>query len=205
MKSYNQFVSEAYSAREDLNEILGLGRLVGRGVKALGSKGFKFGKYAGRRGIGGASAGYALAKGDLIGTGLGLASMLPGAPGLLALGAQAVRSLRGDYRNNQPKEDEQTPPPPPEPPVPPKNEKSLEDMRSEIDKVQKDVQAKIDSGDIKNPFIQIKQTNPSVKPETKVEVKPTPEPKAEKKKRTIKDIRDRDISARASYDPRYDR
>ena len=205
MKSYNQFVSEAYSAREDLNEILGLGRLVGRGVKALGSKGFKFGKYAGRRGIGGASAGYALAKGDLVGTGLGLASMLPGAPGLLALGAQAVRSLRGDYRNNQPKEDEQTPPPPPEPPVPPKNEKSLEDMRSEIDKVQKDVQAKIDSGDIKNPFIQIKQTNPSVKPETKVEVKPTPEPKAEKKKRTIKDIRDRDISARASYDPRYDR
>ena len=204
MKSYNQFVSEAYSAREDLNEILGLGRLVGSGVKALGSKGFKFGKYAGRRGIGGASAGYALAKGDLVGTGLGLASMLPGAPGLLALGAQAVRSLRGDYRNNQPKEDEQTPTPPPTI-EPPKNEKSLEDMRSEIDKVQKDVQTKIDSGEIKNPFIQIKQTNPSVKPETKVEVKPTPEPKAEKKKRTIKDIRDRDISARASYDPRYDR
>ena len=204
MKSYNQFVSEAYSAREDLNEILGLGRLVGSGVKALGSKGFQFGKYAGRRGLGAASAGYALAKGDLVGTGLGLASMLPGAPGLLALGAQAVRSLRGDYRNNQPKEDEQTPTPPPTI-EPPKNEKSLEDMRSEIDKVQKDVQTKIDSGEIKNPFIQIKQTNPSVKPETKVEVKPTPEPKAEKKKRTIKDIRDRDISARASYDPRYDR
>jgi len=204
MKSYNQFVSEAYSAREDLNEILGLGRLVGRGVKALGSKGFKFGKYAGRRGIGGASAGYALAKGDLVGTGLGLASMLPGAPGLLALGAQAVRSLRGDYRNNQPKEDEKTPTPPPTI-EPPKNEKSLEDMRSEIDRIQGEVQSKLDSGEIKNPFIQIKQTNPSTKPEPKVEVKPTPEPKAEKKKRTIKDIRDRDISARASYDPRYDR
>ena len=198
MKSYNQFVGEAYSAREELNEILGLGRLVGRGVKALGSKGFKFGKYAGRRGLGAASAGYALAKGDLVGTGLGLASMLPGAPGLLALGAQAVRSLRGDYRNNQPKEDEQTPTPPPEPPVPPKDEKSLEDMRSEIDKVQKDVQAKIDSGDIKNPFIEVKPT----------EIRPSeekPRHKVEKKKRTIKAIRDRDINARGSYDPRYDR
>jgi len=198
MKSYNQFVSEAYSAREDLNEILGLGRLVGRGVKALGSKGFKFGKYAGRRGLGAASAGYALAKGDLVGTGLGLASMLPGVVGPIAMGAQAIRSLRGDYRNNQPKEDEQTPTPPPEPPVPPKDEKSLEDMRSEIDKVQKDVQAKIDSGDIKNPFIEVKPT----------EIRPSeekPRHKVEKKKRTIKDIRDRDISARASYDPRYDR
>ena len=197
MKSYNQFVSEAYSAREDLNEILGLGRLVGGGVKALGSKGFKFGKYAGRRGIGGASAGYALAKGDLIGTGLGLASMLPGAPGLLALGAQAVRSLRGDYRNNQPKEDEQTPTPPPTI-EPPKNEKSLEDMRSEIDRIQGEVQSKLDSGDIKNPFIEVKPT----------EIRPSeekPKHKVEKKKRTIKDIRDRDISARASYDPRYDR
>jgi len=198
MKSYNQFVSEAYSAREDLNEILGLGRLVGKGVKALGSKGFKFGKYAGRRGLGAASAGYALAKGDLVGTGLGLASMLPGVVGPIAMGAQAIRSLRGDYRNNQPKEDEQTPTPPPEPPVPPKDEKSLEDMRSEIDKVQKDVQAKIDSGDIKNPFIEVKPT----------EIRPNeekPRHKVEKKKRTIKDIRDRDISARASYDPRYDR
>jgi len=198
MKSYNQFVSEAYSAREDLNEILGLGRLVGKGVKALGSKGFKFGKYAGRRGLGAASAGYALAKGDLVGTGLGLASMLPGVVGPIAMGAQAIRSLRGDYRNNQPKEDEQTPTPPPEPPVPPKDEKSLEDMRSEIDKVQKDVQAKIDSGDIKNPFIEVKPT----------EIRPSeekPRHKVEKKKRTIKDIRDRDISARASYDPRYDR
>ena len=198
MKSYNQFVGEAYSAREDLNEILGLGRLVGKGVKALGSKGFKFGKYAGRRGLGAASAGYALAKGDLVGTGLGLASMLPGVVGPIAMGAQAIRSLRGDYRNNQPKEDEQTPTPPPEPPVPPKDEKSLEDMRSEIDKVQKDVQAKIDSGDIKNPFIEVKPT----------EIRPSeekPRHKVEKKKRTIKDIRDRDISARASYDPRYDR
>jgi len=198
MKSYNQFVSEAYSAREDLNEILGLGRLVGKGVKALGSKGFKFGKYAGRRGLGAASAGYALAKGDLVGTGLGLASMLPGVVGPIAMGAQAIRSLRGDYRNNQPKEDEQTPTPPPEPPVPPKDEKSLEDMRSEIDKVQKDVQAKIDSGDIKNPFIEVKPT----------EIRPSeekPRHKVEKKKRTIKDIRDRDINARGSYDPRYDR
>jgi hypothetical protein len=197
MKSYNQFVSEAYSAREDLNEILGLGRLVGKGVKALGSKGFKFGKYAGRRGLGAASAGYALAKGDLVGTGLGLASMLPGVVGPIAMGAQAIRSLRGDYRNNQPKEDEQTPTPPPTI-EPPKDEKSLEDMRSEIDKVQKDVQAKIDSGDIKNPFIEVKPT----------EIRPNeekPRHKVEKKKRTIKDIRDRDINARGSYDPRYDR
>ena len=197
MKSYNQFVGEAYSAREELNEILGLGRLVGKGVKALGSKGFQFGKYAGRRGLGAASAGYALAKGDLVGTGLGLASMLPGVVGPIAMGAQAIRSLRGDYRNNQPKEDEQTPTPPPTI-EPPKDEKSLEDMRSEIDKVQKDVRAKIDSGDIKNPFIEVKPT----------EIRPNeekPRHKVEKKKRTIKDIRDRDINARGSYDPRYDR
>jgi len=200
MKSYNQFIGEAYSAREELNEILGLGRLIGRGAKALGSKGFKFSKYAGRRGFGAASAGYAAAKGDLIGTGLGIAGMLPGAPGLLALGAQAVRSLRGDYRNNRPKEETPTPTPTTETP---KDQKSLEDMRAEIDKVQKDVQTKLDSGEIKNPFIQLKPTSTSTK--TEPEVKATPEPKQEKKKRTIKDIRDRDISARASYDPRYDR
>ena len=200
MKSYNQFVGEAYSAREELNEILGLGRLIGRGAKALGSKGFKFSKYAGRRGFGAASAGYAAAKGDLIGTGLGIAGMLPGAPGLLALGAQAVRSLRGDYRNNRPKEETPTPTPTTETP---KDQKSLEDMRAEIDKVQKDVQTKLDSGEIKNPFIELKPTSTSTK--TEPEVKATPEPKQEKKKRTIKDIRDRDISARASYDPRYDR
>jgi len=188
MKSYNQFVGEAYSAREDLNEILGLGRLVGRGIKALGSKGFKFGKYAGRRGIGAASAGYALAKGDLVGTGLGLASMLPGAAGPIAMGAQAIRSLRGDYRNNQPKEDEKK-----EEPPKPKEEKpkSLDDMRSEIDRIQGEVQSKLDSGEIKNPFIQIKQTNPSTKPE----------PKVEKKKRTIKDIRDRGINEKGVYGP----
>jgi len=200
MKSYNQFIGEAYSAREELNEILGIGRLIGRGAKALGSKGFKFSKYAGRRGFGAASAGYAAAKGDLIGTGLGIAGMLPGAPGLLALGAQAVRSLRGDYRNNRPKEETPTPTPTTETP---KDQKSLEDMRAEIDKVQKDVQTKLDSGEIKNPFIQLKPTSTSTK--TEPEVKATPEPKQEKKKRTIKDIRDRDISARASYDPRYDR
>ena len=76
-------------------------------------------------------------------------------------------------------------------------------MRAEIDKVQNDVQTKLDSGEIKNPFIQLKPTSTSTK--TEPEVKATPEPKQEKKKRTIKDIRDRDISARASYDPRYDR
>ena len=204
MKSYNQFIGEAYSAREELNEILGLGRLIGRGAKALGSKGFKFSKYAGRRGFGAASAGYAAAKGDVIGTGLGLAGMLPGAPGLLALGAQAVRSLRGDYRNNRPKEETPTfTDTSKDTTEPSKDQKSLEDMRAEIDKVQKDVQTKLDSGEIKNPFIQLKPTSTSTK--TEPEVKATPEPKQEKKKRTIKDIRDRDISARASYDPRYDR
>ena len=142
MKSYNQFIGEAYSAREELNEILGLGRLIGRGAKALGSKGFKFSKYAGRRGFGAASAGYAAAKGDLIGTGLGIAGMLPGAPGLLALGAQAVRSLRGDYRNNRPKEETPTSKDTTEPS---KDQKSIEDMRAEIDKVQNDVQTKLDS------------------------------------------------------------
>ena len=62
MKSYNQFVTEAYSAREDLNEVVGVAaKLLGK----LGSKGFRagktFAKYAGRKGLGAGMAGYALA------------------------------------------------------------------------------------------------------------------------------------------------
>lgn len=197
MKSYNQFVGEAYSARENLQEFLGIGRLVGKGIKAVGSKGFKFSKYAGRRGFGAASAGYAAAKGDLIGTGLGIAGMLPGAPGLLALGAQAVRSLRGDYRNNQPKEDEKETVTPSQsddntiqPTPPPEKPKSVEDISKGIDDTIKQIEKSREKW----------KTNPSQPQQPKLQ-----EPKQEKKKRTIKDIRDRDINARGSYDPRYDR
>ena len=101
MKSYNQFVTEAYSAREDLNEVVGVAaKLLGK----LGGKGFKagktFAKYAGRKGLGAGMAGYALAKDDPIGTGLGLASMTPGPIGLLATGANLLRGIRGDHRNS---------------------------------------------------------------------------------------------------------
>ena len=101
MKSYNQFVTEAYSAREDLNEVVGVAaKLLGK----LGGKGFRagktFAKYAGRKGLGAGMAGYALAKDDPIGTGLGLASMTPGPIGLLATGANLLRGIRGDHRNS---------------------------------------------------------------------------------------------------------
>lgn len=192
MKSYNQFVSEAYSAREELNELFGLGRLAAKGIVGLGKQGYKFGKYAGRTGIGGAMAGYALAKGDPVGTGLGVASMLPGPLGLMAMGANAVRSLRGDHRNSQPAETEEEPTPTPtttSPDSKEEREKRLTDMGDKIDKTTKEIEDKMK--DWKNPF------SP---PPNKAE-----KPKEEKKKKQYKDIRDRDISARASYDPRYDR
>lgn len=211
MKSYNQFVSEAYSAREELNELFGITRLVGKGIKALGSKGFKFGQYAGRRGIGGASAGFALAKGDAIGTGLGLASMLPGPVGSIAMGAQLIRSLKGDYRNRQAQADPGFTTDTAEAETPDQaaqtdqKDKTLTQMGQEIDRVQGQVQDKLDSGEIKNPFIQVAPTNVTQKQEPEIKLQTKPEPKQEKKKRTYKDIRDRDISARAGFDPRYDR
>ena len=200
MKSYNNFVNEAYSAREELNEILGLTRLVAKGAKALGSKGFKFSKYAGRRGIGGASAGYSLAKGDTIGTGLGLASMLPGPVGSIAMGANLVRALRGDHRNTQDNDKETVTQPPIStqtspstiPPEPKKDDRSAEEIGRELDKIYRKIRTKMDSGDIKNPFVQTRTTSPATKQKNK------------KKPLGIKDIRDRDISARSGFDPRYD-
>ena len=152
MKSYNQFVSEAYSAREDLNEVIGVAaKLLGR----LGGKGFRagktFAKYAGRKGLGAGMAGFALAKGDPIGTGLGLASMAPGPVGLLATGANLLRGVRGDHRNSQKKVDapKETKP---ETKVEVKSNKTLDDMRKEIDDTQKKIDKAYQDGTIKNPF-----------------------------------------------------
>jgi len=197
MKSYNQFVIEAYSAREELNELFGLGRLAAKGIMGLGKQGYKFGRYAGRTGIGGAMAGYALAKGDPVGTGLGVASMLPGPLGLMAMGANTVRSLRGDYRNSKPAETEEEPTPTPtttpDPNSKEEREKRLTDMGDSIDKTTKQIEDKMK--DWNNPFkVPTKAENPKVE-----------KPKEEKKKKQYKDIRDRDINARGGYDPRYDR
>jgi len=202
MKSYTQFVSEAYSSQQSLGEVFGLG-LLARGISKVGGAASKFTKYAGRRGIGAGLAGYSLAKGDLTGTGLGIASMLPGPIGPLAMGANIVRSLRGDNRIS-PGEGVKTPPPPPPPAetksetgTETKGEKTPEEMGKEIERIQNEVQKKIDSGEIKNPFNQ-----PKTEPTPPAASAPTSE---KSKKRTYKDIRDRDISARASYDPRYDK
>lgn len=201
MKSYSQFVGEAYSAREELNEILGLTKLVTKGAKAIGSKGFKFSKYAGRRGIGGALAGYSLAKGDMTGTGLGLASMLPGPIGSIAMGANLVRSLRGDHRNVQDSEKEPATPPPTSTQNPPpttaldpkKDNRSAKEIGRELDKIYRKIRTKMDSGDIRNPFAEKRTTSSTTKQKNK------------EKSLGIKDIRDRDINARGGYDPRYDR
>jgi len=201
MKSYSQFVSEAYSSQQSLGEVFGLG-LLAKGLTKAGGAVSKFTKYAGRRGIGAGLAGYSLAKGDLTGTGLGIASMLPGPIGPLAMGANLVRSLRGDNRIS-PGEGVKTPPPPPPPAETKpdqdqtKSEKTPEEMGKEIERIQNEVQKKIDSGEIKNPFNQ-----PKTEPTPPVASAQTSE---KPKKRTYKDIRDRDISARASYDPRYDK
>jgi hypothetical protein len=53
MKSYKNFVSESYAARENLNEVLGLGKLAGlayKGAKAV------FGTNTGRKVVGGIGA-----------------------------------------------------------------------------------------------------------------------------------------------------
>lgn len=199
MKSYSQFVGEAYSAREELNEILGLTRLVTKGAKAIGSKGFKFSKYAGRRGIGGALAGYSLAKGDMAGTGLGLASMLPGPIGSIAMGANLVRSLRRDHQNVQDSEKEpvtstQNPPPPPTTaPESKKDNRSAKEIGRELDRIYRQIRTKMDSGDIRNPFSEKRTTSPTTKQKNK------------EKSLDIKGIRDRDINARSGFDPRYDK
>ena len=165
MKSYNQFVSEAYSAQENLHELVGTAFKLAKG-------GYKLGRWASklpgaRQALGGIAAGYAAAKGDIVGAGLGAGMMLPGPLGLAATGANIVRSLRGDFKGEQEKKEKKEPTQPPEkitPPEPPKEtkptksnskedrERRLRNMGAEIDGYLRKIQTAQDSGRIKNPW-----------------------------------------------------
>lgn len=99
MKSYKQFVSESYQARQNLNEFMGIPYLLSKGVK-YGAKvarkviSPKDMYYGARAAFGAGTAVDAYGKDDKVGTGLGAASMLKGPLGGAAFIAQVVRGLR---------------------------------------------------------------------------------------------------------------
>ena len=190
MKSYSQFIGEAYSARGELQERFGLGALskVGRFVPGLQQ-------------IYGLGLGtYRLAKGDKLGAALGYGQALPGPAGWAFLGADVARSMKGTKPAEKEPETKEPEEKSPETTTPPKTSTPTaqpQNRRQNIDKTISAIQAKYDSGDIKNPFIK----NPVTQP-VKREVKPVVKDESKKKKF---DIRDRDIRARAGFDPRYDK
>lgn len=191
MKSYNQFVSEAYTIRQELHEKFGLSALgkVGRFIPGLQQ-------------IYGLGLGtYRLAKGDKLGAALGYGQALPGPAGWAFLGADVARSMKGTKPAEKKPEEAKVETPEVETPKAetPKTEKpkdtrtAAEIGKGVSDTIQK-IQAKYDSGDIKNPFVKKQSTTvPPAKPVVR----------DEKKKKF--DIRDRDIRARAGFDPRYDK
>ena len=99
MKSYKQFVSESYQARQNLNEFMGIPFLLSKGAK-YGAKAVrkvvspKDMYYGARAAFGLATAADAHSKGDKVGTGLGVGSALKGPLGGAAFIAQVVRGLR---------------------------------------------------------------------------------------------------------------
>jgi len=99
MKTYKQFVSESYQARQNLNEFMGIPYLLSKGVK-YGAKvarkvvSPKDMYYGARAAFGAGTAVDAYGKDDKVGTGLGAASMLKGPLGGAAFIAQVVRGLR---------------------------------------------------------------------------------------------------------------
>ena len=99
MKSYKQFVSESYQARQNLNEFMGIPYLLSKGVK-YGAKvarkvvSPKDMYYGARAAFGAGTAVDAYGKDDKVGTGLGAASVLKGPLGGAAFIAQVVRGLR---------------------------------------------------------------------------------------------------------------
>lgn len=84
MKSYNQFIEEAYSAKEELNEVLGLRTAAKLGARAIPGLQTAYGLGLGA---------YRLSKGDRLGAGLAAASAIPGPIGWAALGADVAREL----------------------------------------------------------------------------------------------------------------
>lgn len=100
MKSYKQFVSESYQARQNLNEFMGIPYLLSKGVKYGAKLARKVvspkDMYYGARAAFGVGTGLdAYGKDDKIGAGLGAASVLKGPVGGAAFLAQVVRGLRG--------------------------------------------------------------------------------------------------------------
>jgi len=99
MKTYKQFVSESYQARQNLNEFMGIPYLLSKGVK-YGAKAVrkvvspKDMYHGARAAFGLTTAADAHSKGDKVGTGLGAASVLKGPLGGAAFIAQVVRGLR---------------------------------------------------------------------------------------------------------------
>ena len=232
MKSYNQFVSEAYAARENLDEAVG--KLAAKaGARFIPFAQTAYGLYSGTS---------KLMKGDTTGAVLGYGSALPGPLGWGFAAADIARDLAGP--DNAKKNDEKKDTPSTSTPstsAPSKSttvlakkdgkeglldkstgkwtakkwqdagraryqekrgaeqiEKDAEvvtkNRTQNIDTTIKDIEKK--SGEIKNPF-KPEQPTPTPRP---TPVRPQPQIK---KKRF--DIRDRDINARGSYDPRYDR
>jgi len=103
MKSYSQFVTEAYSAREELNEILGL-KTLGRAARLVTA-------IPGLQQIYGAGLGtYRLMKGDKTGAALGYAQGLPGPIGWTALAADVARDFTKKPKSKSPTQT-QTPAP----------------------------------------------------------------------------------------------
>jgi len=118
MKSYNQFVIEAYTTRQELIEAgvmaRGLGRVVRRSAIRLG------GKTAARlvpglqQAFGAYQAYDAARRGDWTGAALGAASMVPGPVGWAAIGADVARGLKepeGPVAKAQPSPASTTPAP----------------------------------------------------------------------------------------------
>ena len=116
MKSYSQFVTEAYSAREELNEILGL-KTLGRAARFVTA-------IPGLQQAYGAGLGtYRLMKGDKTGAALGYAQALPGPIGWAALAADVARDFTKKPKSKSPT---QTPAPAQQKPPAPEQQKTPE-------------------------------------------------------------------------------
>ena len=255
MKSYNQFVGEAYSARENLDE--GVGKLLSKaGSRFIPFAQTAYGLYSGTS---------KLMKGDTTGAVLGYGSALPGPLGWGFVAADIARDLAGPGNAKKEKEKEKEKDETKDTPSKSttvlakkggeegvldkstgewtakkwqdagreryKEKRGAEQIKKDAETVAKNRTQNIDatikdiekkSNEIKNPFKpqaptpQPTQTPvtpaPTAQPtQTPVTPAPTAQPTQQpvrpqpqiKKKRF--DIRDRDIRARASFDPRYDR
>ena len=94
MKTFNQFMTEAYSASDELNEVVGAAARFIPGVKQA------YGLYSGTS---------SLLRGDKTGAALGYASMLPGPLGWGAAAADLARNFSGGNQPQAAKPEEKKP------------------------------------------------------------------------------------------------